>query len=100
SSSTASLASTTTVSSRAPLTTRAAQPKDFEAAFASLQSTYGFAAAAPSPVQKTAASRSAATVAPRQASAPGQPKDFEAAFASLQSTYGFAAAAPSPVQKT
>ncbi|KAJ7708838.1 hypothetical protein B0H17DRAFT_1324943 [Mycena rosella] len=101
SSSTASLVSTTTVSSRAPLTKRAAPPKDFEAAFGSLQSTYGFAGATPIPVQKPAtprsASRSPATVAPRQTSTPGQPKDFQAAFASLQSTYGFAAAVPSPV---
>ncbi|KAJ7146349.1 hypothetical protein C8R44DRAFT_973163 [Mycena epipterygia] len=96
SSSTASLVSTTTVSSRAPLT---GQPKDFRAAFASLQSSYGFGGSAPSPVPKTTtASRSER--APASSRAPANaPKDFQAAFADLQSTYGFGGSAPLPVPK-
>ncbi|KAJ7132273.1 hypothetical protein C8R44DRAFT_46749 [Mycena epipterygia] len=104
STSTTSLVSTTTVSSRAPLT-GTAQPKDFQAAFARLQSTYGFAGSAPSPAPKIAlkatASRPTSSIA---SPAPAHtfsraPKDFQAAFASLQSTYGFAGSVPSPVQK-
>ncbi|KAJ7132279.1 hypothetical protein C8R44DRAFT_612148 [Mycena epipterygia] len=103
STSTTSLVSTTTVSSRAPLT-GTAQPKDFQAAFARLQSTYGFAGSAPSPAPNTApkatASRPTSSLAsPAPAPTSRAPKDFQAAFASLQSTYGFAGFAPSPVQK-
>ncbi|KAJ7355756.1 hypothetical protein DFH08DRAFT_507503 [Mycena albidolilacea] len=98
SNSTTSLVSNTTVSSRTPLNSTV-RPKDFQGAFASLQSTYGFGATAPSPVQKktTSAPRSAApSPAPR---APLQTKNFQSAFADLQSTYGFGGAVPSPVQK-
>ncbi|KAJ6485745.1 hypothetical protein C8R45DRAFT_997748 [Mycena sanguinolenta] len=106
SASTASLVSNTTVSSRAPLnSSRTVQPKDFQAAFASLQSTYGFGGNAPTPVPKK---NSKSSSAPRSAvpapvtRAPQQPstKNFEAAFAALQSTYGFGGAAPSPVPKS
>ncbi|KAJ6561118.1 hypothetical protein DFH09DRAFT_1160512 [Mycena vulgaris] len=96
SSSTTSLA---TVSSRAPLAgSPAVQPKGFQAAFARLQSTYGFSASAPSPEKKSAAPSSA----PRSTTAVASPtapksKDFEAAFADLQSTYGFGGSVPSPV---
>ncbi|KAJ6561117.1 hypothetical protein DFH09DRAFT_503406 [Mycena vulgaris] len=87
-----------TVSSRAPLTGSAIQAKDFQAAFARLQSTYGFSASAPSPVQKSAAPSSAprSTVAVASPTAP-KSKDFEAAFADLQSTYGFSGSVPSPI---
>ncbi|KAF7370979.1 hypothetical protein MSAN_00732100 [Mycena sanguinolenta] len=106
SASTASLMSNNTVSSRAPLNgSRTTQPKDFQAAFASLQSTYGFSGSAPSPVPKKNAK---STSAPRSAVPPSVTrtplqagnKNFEAAFADLQSTYGFGGAAPSPVPKS
>ncbi|KAJ7781992.1 hypothetical protein DFH07DRAFT_792219 [Mycena maculata] len=98
SSSTTSLVSNTTVSSRAPLT--GTQPKDFQAAFASLQSTYGFAGSVPMPAPKTTASsattsRMSSTAASHVPSA--TPKDFQSAFADLQSTYGFSGSVPSPV---
>ncbi|KAJ6478533.1 hypothetical protein C8R47DRAFT_1138674 [Mycena vitilis] len=111
STSTTSLASTTTVSSRTPLT-RPAPQKDFKAAFANLQSTYGFGGSVPSPVPKqqkpttskrnpkslpTAPAPAPATGAPRSPSKPI--KNFQAAFADLQSTFGFGGAAPSPVPK-
>ncbi|KAF8129670.1 glycoside hydrolase superfamily [Mycena galopus ATCC 62051] len=95
--STASLVSNTTVSSRTPLTgSNTAQTKDFQAAFTSLQSTYGFNGSAPSPVPKkktkqTSAPRSA--ISNTETRAPT--KNFESAFADLQSTYGFGAAAGS-----
>jgi hypothetical protein len=98
STSTTSLVSNTTVSSRAPLNSTV-QPKDFQGAFGSLQSTYGFGATVPSPVQKQTTSTprsSAPSPAPR---APLQTKNFQSAFADLQSTYGFGGAVPSPVQK-
>ncbi|KAJ7797514.1 hypothetical protein B0H14DRAFT_2618888 [Mycena olivaceomarginata] len=99
STSTTSLVSNTTVSSRAPLNGSATvQSKDFQAAFASLQSTYGFSATVPSPVQKeTSAPRS--SVSPPATRAPVQTKNFQSAFADLQSTYGFGGAVPSPVPK-
>ncbi|KAJ7146346.1 hypothetical protein C8R44DRAFT_845534 [Mycena epipterygia] len=95
SSSTVSLVSTTTVSSRAPLT---GQPKDFQAAFASLQSTYGFGGSAPTPLPKSTASRSESAPPSSRASSKA-PKDFQAAFADLQSTYGFSGSAPVPIPK-
>ncbi|KAJ7643369.1 hypothetical protein DFH06DRAFT_598273 [Mycena polygramma] len=109
STSTTSLASTTTVSSRTPLT-RPAPQKDFQAAFANLQSTYGFGGSVPSPVPKQQKSPSSkrstkrsptapapATDAPRSSLTPT--KNFQAAFADLQSTFGFGSAVPSPVPK-
>ncbi|KAJ7777396.1 hypothetical protein B0H16DRAFT_956336 [Mycena metata] len=96
--STTSLVSTTTVSSRAPLT-GSAEKKDFQAAFASLQSTYGFAASAPTPVLKKKSTSSTATPAVRASTSTAPTKDFQSAFADLQSTYGFGGSAPMPVPK-
>ncbi|KAJ7173669.1 hypothetical protein C8R46DRAFT_1256067 [Mycena filopes] len=98
--STASLVSNNTVSSRAPLT-GSAPTKDFQAAFASLQSTYGFAASAPTPVSKknSSSTRSPSTPAVRASTSTPQTKDYQSAFADLQSTYGFGGAAPMPVPK-
>lgn len=95
--STTSLVSNTTVSSRAPLT-GSARTKDFQAAFASLQSTYGFAASAPTPVQKKNTSSTRSPSSTPAAPASTSTKDFQSAFADLQSTYGFGAA-PMPVPK-
>ncbi|KAJ6474645.1 hypothetical protein C8R47DRAFT_927182, partial [Mycena vitilis] len=93
STSTTSLVSNTTVSSRAPLTGSAVPPKDFQAAFANLQSTYGFGGSTPSPVQKHKKSSSSpapsSTSAPTQRASPKGTKNYEAAFGDLQSTYGF-----------
>ncbi|KAJ7035527.1 hypothetical protein C8F04DRAFT_510447 [Mycena alexandri] len=100
--STTSLASTTTVSSRAPLA-GSAQTKDFQAAFASLQSTYGFAASAPTPVlnKKSTNNNSSSTTTPAVRASPSTTttKDFQSAFADLQSTYGLGSSAPMPVPK-
>ncbi|KAJ7781983.1 hypothetical protein DFH07DRAFT_792195 [Mycena maculata] len=100
SSSTTSLVSNTTVSSRAPLT--GTQPKDFQAAFASLQSTYGLAGSVPMPAPKTTAAASSTTTSRMSSTAASHvpsatPKDFQSAFADLQSTYGFNGSVPSPV---
>ncbi|KAJ6537809.1 hypothetical protein B0H19DRAFT_1180961 [Mycena capillaripes] len=100
SNSTTSLVSSTTVSSRAPLNgSTAVQPKDFQSAFATLQSTYGFIGTAPSPVPKKSSPRSSTTsVTSSAVDAPRAPKattKFESAFADLQSTYGFSWAVPS-----
>ncbi|KAJ6513210.1 hypothetical protein C8R45DRAFT_338350 [Mycena sanguinolenta] len=99
--STVSLASTTTVSSRTPLNgSKTVQPKDFQASFASLQSTYGFGGSAPSPIpKKNLAVPSPGPAAPAPAQEPK--KNFQTAFAGLQSTYGFGGGgAPSPVPKS
>ncbi|KAJ7173684.1 hypothetical protein C8R46DRAFT_1031955 [Mycena filopes] len=103
--SSASLVSNNTVSSRAPLT-GSAPTKDFQAAFASLQSTYGFAASAPTPVQKkknSSSARSPSSTTPthavRASTSSPQTKDYQSAFADLQSTYGFCGAAPMPVAR-
>ncbi|KAF7357001.1 hypothetical protein MVEN_01036700 [Mycena venus] len=81
---------------RAPL--NGSQSKDFQAAFASLQSTFGFSGAVPSPVQKKQTSAPRSVVAPSPATRSAG-KNFASAFADLQSTYGFGGAAPSPVPK-
>ncbi|KAJ7173697.1 hypothetical protein C8R46DRAFT_1215618 [Mycena filopes] len=77
--STTSLVSNNTVCSRAPLA-GSAPKKDFQAAFASLQSTYG-------------------VLPPAVRASTPSTKDFKSAFADLQSTYGFGGAAPLPVAK-
>ncbi|KAJ7272638.1 hypothetical protein B0H12DRAFT_589814 [Mycena haematopus] len=101
SSSTTSLVSNTTVSSRTPL--NGVPRKDFQSAFADLQSTYGFGGAAPRPVpKKTSTSVPRSTVPSQTTRSPLQttPKNFESAFADLQSTYGFGGATPSPIPKS
>ncbi|KAF8196908.1 hypothetical protein K438DRAFT_749070 [Mycena galopus ATCC 62051] len=104
STSTASLLSKSTTSSRAPLNGSATvQPKDFQAAFASLQSAYGFSGSAPTPVPKTqnAAAPPSAVPSPATRTPPkGANKNFESAFADLQSTYGFSGAAPCSIPKS
>ncbi|KAJ7643378.1 hypothetical protein DFH06DRAFT_1213086 [Mycena polygramma] len=111
SNSTTSLASTATVSSRAPLTGSTAVPqKDSKAAVADHQSAYGFGGSGllyfankrtkESPAQKQKNSSSPSyTTAPMPRVPPKGVKDYEAAFADLQSTYGFSGAVPSPVPK-
>ncbi|KAJ7886021.1 hypothetical protein B0H13DRAFT_901680 [Mycena leptocephala] len=101
STSTTSLVSNTTVSSRAPLngsTTVQPAPKDFQSAFASLQSTYGFSGTAPTPVSKKSSAPSS-TTSPAADASRAPTKDFQSAFADLQSTYGFGGAAPTPIPK-
>ncbi|KAK7057685.1 hypothetical protein R3P38DRAFT_2842482 [Favolaschia claudopus] len=101
-----STASLLSVSSRTPL--NGSQRKDFQDAFASLQSTYGFAGSAPCPVPKTSTSTStsakSSTRTPSSVNAPLRQteakKDFRSAFGALQSTYGFSGAAPCPVLKS
>ncbi|KAF7317854.1 hypothetical protein MKEN_00873300 [Mycena kentingensis (nom. inval.)] len=85
-------------------------PKDYADAFASLQSTYGFGGATPSPVaKKTKAATSVTTRnSPKPTPSPSQPsteskatsKDYQAAFADLQSTYGFGGAVPTPIPRS
>ncbi|KAJ6581046.1 hypothetical protein B0H19DRAFT_1060727 [Mycena capillaripes] len=101
SNSNASLVSNTTVSSRAPLN-GSVQSKDFQSAFASLQSTFGFGGTAPSPVlkQKNSSTKSSTTPPVVDAQRPlNGTKNFQSAFADLQSTYGFGGAVPSPIPK-
>ena len=105
--STASLSSTITASSSAPLNqTRAPPAKDYSAAFGVLQSTYGSSGFAPSPMPRGFAPSPVprrAAPAPARAqpahtthavslpapTAPAKPaKDFEAAFGALSSSYG------------
>ncbi|KAJ7281970.1 hypothetical protein C8J57DRAFT_86779 [Mycena rebaudengoi] len=71
--------------------------KNFESAFATLQSTYGYSGNAPTPTSlpsslKRGASKSSASSLVSNTSS----KDFEAAFATLQSTYGYSGNAPNP----
>ncbi|KAJ6537806.1 hypothetical protein B0H19DRAFT_1240514 [Mycena capillaripes] len=100
SNSTTTLVSSTAVSLRAPLNgSTAVQPKDFQSAFATLQSTYGFISTAPSPVPKKSSPRSSTTsVTSSAVDPPRAPKattKLKSAFADLQSTCGFSGAVPS-----
>ncbi|KAF8206386.1 hypothetical protein K438DRAFT_1756431 [Mycena galopus ATCC 62051] len=93
STSTASLVSSTTVSSRAPLNgSTTARPKDYQSAFASLQSAYGFS----DKNVNTSTVPAPATHVQSQAA----DKNFQSAFADLQSTYGFGGIVPSPISKS
>lgn len=73
-------------------TSSPAQSKDFQSAFANLESNYGFAGSAPSPAPKNTTPRSRTSLVTAVSSrAPlHAPKDFQSAFADLQSTYGLA----------
>ena len=69
--------------------------KDFSAAFASLQSQFGFGAAAPivsAPSKKTKTKKTRSPV-PAQKPTTGE-KDWALAFSNLQSQYGFGGSAP------
>ncbi|KAJ7781982.1 hypothetical protein DFH07DRAFT_1055494 [Mycena maculata] len=99
STSTTSFVSGTTVTSSRARLTAGTQPKNFQAAFASLQSTYGFAGSVPMPPPTTARSTTPSCMSrtatnPHVPSSP--PKDFQSAFAELQLTYGFSGSVPSP----
>ncbi|KAK7031521.1 hypothetical protein R3P38DRAFT_2924136 [Favolaschia claudopus] len=104
SSKTQSTPSLLSVSSRTPL--NGSQSKDYQAAFATLQSTYGFAGSAPSPVPKTSASAKSSTRTPTPVKAPSTQtqtkakKDYRSAFGALQSTFGFSGASPCPIPKS
>ncbi|KAJ7626244.1 hypothetical protein DFH06DRAFT_736787 [Mycena polygramma] len=117
SNSTTSLVSTTTVSSRTPLTRSAVPQKDFQAAFADLQSTYGFggsglyygfggSALSSMPKQNKStvlkqkkSSSPDSTASPTPRAPPKGTEDYEAAVADLQSTSGLGGAASSPAPK-
>ncbi|KAJ7065257.1 hypothetical protein C8F01DRAFT_736997 [Mycena amicta] len=85
----------------------AVQPsKDYEAAFADLQSSFGFGASIgpilpPVPRRTTPKpTRSTVTASPPAIDATPVSKDYGAAFADLQSSFGFAGGAPCPVSKS
>ncbi|KAK7031555.1 hypothetical protein R3P38DRAFT_2924370 [Favolaschia claudopus] len=108
SSASSSTATLVTVSSRTPLNrSTTVKAKDFQAAFASLQSTYGFPGSAPSPVPKkfssspSTSAKSSPSVPVSAPSAQNKAKrDYRSAFGNLQSTFGFGGAAPCPVPKS
>lgn len=109
--STDSLQSNYTVSSKTPLRPSPSAPqKDYAAAFANLQSSYGTAdgslptpPVAKKPIQpkaKTISSPpSSDNVTPPVPSQPKPQKDFEAAFGQLSSSYGAVGAPTLPVKK-
>ncbi|KAJ7155194.1 hypothetical protein C8R46DRAFT_437389 [Mycena filopes] len=69
------------------------QPKDYSAAFASLQSNYGLAGTAPSVCSKKSsgskAPKTATALAPAPAVPTTQKKDYQSAFGALSSQFGF-----------
>ncbi|KAJ7281941.1 hypothetical protein C8J57DRAFT_1500602 [Mycena rebaudengoi] len=71
--------------------------KNFESAFATLQSTYGYGGNAPNPTSLPSSLKSH-TSKPSTSSlvSSTSSKDFESAFATLQSTYGYSGNAPKP----
>src|ERR1700742_2480708 len=91
------------VSSSSYLLPSNSQRKDYQAAFASLQSLYGFSGMAPAHQQssknsrgvKASKSSSNNTSHSSQPSNPSSSRNWEASLAALQSSYGFSGAAPS-----
>ncbi|KAJ7623126.1 hypothetical protein FB45DRAFT_869808 [Roridomyces roridus] len=91
----ASFTSQSTDSSAAPLA--ATRKKDSQAAFASLQSRFGFSGWTPAyPRSQTSTVSTAPT---STASLPACPKDFQPSLADLQLVYGFGSSVPSPIPK-
>ncbi|KAJ6571443.1 hypothetical protein B0H19DRAFT_1129987 [Mycena capillaripes] len=70
------------------------QTKDYAAAFASLQSTYGLGGSAPSlTFKKTRSNGSKKTQLPHTQTTNGQ-RDYQQAFGALSSQFGFTGIAP------
>ncbi|KAJ7065254.1 hypothetical protein C8F01DRAFT_1366280 [Mycena amicta] len=89
--------STTSLVSSSPTLSAAAPQKDFQSAFALLQTTYGFSGTTPIPLPKKDTKKNASPAAFSAAPGPASgAKDYQAAFADLQSKYGFGGA-PTPV---
>ena len=101
-----SVTSTSSDSSTATLTQKTRPQKDYTAAFATLQSTYGFGGGAPTPTFAKSSSKSTKSKSAKKADSQpaatttttpamkGQERDWEAAFGALQSSYGFGGGAP------
>lgn len=104
-----SLQRTSTMSSTSPLTQNQPQ-KDFSAAFADLQSSYGMGGGmqVPKPAEKRSKvpstkaqkhvvsfSTSTAPMTPSQSG-----KDYELAFGNLASSYGYGGSVPTPIYKS
>lgn len=96
---TASNSTTSLVSTQSDTPLCRSRPqKDFSAAFAVLQSTYGASGHSPCPIPRTVKAVSVKapdTLTPSSTS----PKDFESALANLSSSYGFSGALPSLPRK-
>ncbi|OBZ66324.1 hypothetical protein A0H81_13859 [Grifola frondosa] len=104
SSSTVSLSSTATTSSSSSsrtLTATPPVPKDYSAAFGTLQSVYGMSGCTPTPTfSSNATSRKQRHADESTVAKSTQSKDFEGAFGALASSYGFGGAAPSDIENT
>ncbi|RDB17515.1 hypothetical protein Hypma_001200 [Hypsizygus marmoreus] len=90
--------STSPNASTSSLLPKKSSSKDYESAFATLSSSFGFSGGAPALPRKakthsTPSASSTSFTTPR--SPPTQQKNYEAAFGSLSSAYGFNGRAPS-----
>jgi hypothetical protein len=103
-SSAASYSSTASLVSKNSASAKPGSPKNYEAAFANLVSSFGFGGGVPITSQKVAKMpkshqtpvTSPATHVTRSHTAP---KNYEAAFGSLSSSYGFGGGVPCLVPK-
>ncbi|KAF8881462.1 hypothetical protein BD779DRAFT_1546039 [Infundibulicybe gibba] len=75
------------------------QPKNYEAAFGSLASSYGFPGAAPSLPTKSQSQSKPAPKSSKPSQAPAPAKNYEAAFGGLSSSYGLGGGVPSLPRK-
>lgn len=99
---------TSTMTSTTPLTHKCNQPqKNFSAAFANLQSQYGFSGGmtVPTPVRETPYSNPPPKARKHLSTSPtptpsSQSKNYELAFGNLASSYGFHGGVPTPVLKS
>ncbi|KAJ7065253.1 hypothetical protein C8F01DRAFT_1124916 [Mycena amicta] len=73
--------------------------KDFSAAFAHLQSSYGYTGAVPTPIPTPISKHGTKNQSGAATSSASSTKDFASAFADLQSSYGYAGSVPTPITK-
>ncbi|KAJ7479865.1 hypothetical protein FB451DRAFT_1556671 [Mycena latifolia] len=87
-------ASSSTTSFAPSRASSAPQPKDYSAAFASLQSMYGLGGTAPSISPKTSRAKAPKPAPAAAADGPTAQKDYQRAFGALSAQLGFSGVAP------
>lgn len=95
------MSSTTSYSSTTSLVSKKTSPKNYEAAFGNLVSSFGFGGGVPTVSQKvTHTPKSHKTPVSSLSPSRSAPKNYEAAFGSLSSSYGFGGGAVPTLPRT
>lgn len=96
------MSSTTSYSSTTSLVSKQTSPKNYEAAFGNLVSSFGFGGGVPkaAPQKVTQTPKSHKTPVSSPPPSRSAPKNYEAAFGSLSSSYGFGGGAVPTLPRT